>query len=284
MILDNIQRALIGVLIDYAEAGLDEPSFYEIRPDMIFEKEPSLAEEKTGLLANQISKTHLTNLALSKNLQSNTSILKDPVSKFDLIVSSEEVAKKAMNVQVLQKCLENFSAFNSKQGSSGMVFASGNSDSNVMVVSEPPGRVEELESVPYAGSGGELFKKIFASIGLSLTGTRSTGIYVLPSVPFRLVRGADKKPSDFDLIKPFLERHIEIISPRYLILIGKIPGTILGLSDQFRSVENNGFVGSYNGTPTIEIEGINAMIKSRERKRKTWKNLKLLKDLMDSES
>ncbi len=282
--MDNIQKALIGVLIDYAEAGLDEPSIYKIRPDMLFEKEPGLAEEETGLLANQISETHLTNLAFSKNLPYNTTILKDPVSKFDPVVSSKEVAKKATNIQVLQKYVENFSAFNSKQGSSGMVFASGNSDANVMVVSEPPGRVEELESVPYAGSEGELFKKIFDSIGLSLTGTGSTGIYVLPSVPFRLVRGANKKPSDFDLMKPFLERHIEIISPRYLVFIGKIPGTILGLSDQFRSVENSGFVGSYNGTPTIEIEGINAMIKSRERKRKTWKNLKLLKDLMDSES
>ena len=163
-------------------------------------------------------------------------------------------------------------------------FAAGNFAANVMVISEPPGRVEEIESVPYAGSAGELFKNIFAALGLSLDGTKKSGLYVLPSVPFRLVRDFNSKVSDLDLIKPFVQRHIKIVSPRFLVLIGKIPSIILGLSDQFMGDEENGCIGFYDGIPVIEIEGINSMMQSPEKKRRTWNNLKLLKNLMNEES
>ena len=73
----------------------------------------------------------------------------------------------------------------------------------------------------------------FFVLGLSLDGTKSSGMYVLPSFPFRLVKGFAQKTSDLDLIRPFLKRHIGMVSPRYLVLIGKIPSSILGLSDQF---------------------------------------------------
>ena len=77
---------------------------------------------------------------------------------------------------------------------------------------------------------------------------------------------------------------VEIFSPKYIVLIGKIPSVILGLSGQFQANEENGFIGSYLGTPTIEIEGIRSMMKSPERKRRTWNNLKLLRKKMDKDN
>ena len=112
---------------------------------------------------------------------------------------------------------------------------------------------------------------------------RGAGIYVLPSIPFRLVKSSDREVSDLDLIKPFVKRHIELLAPKYIVLVGRIPIDILDLSDQFNGQGESEKIGSYNGTPVIEIEGINLMIKSPERKRKTWNNLKLLRKLMDKE-
>ena len=281
--MDNVQKALVATLMDYAEAGLDTPGLQDIKVDMIFDTDFSQGEANQSLLLKTNSENDLTQSHITKKVSDKGPPFRKKDLQWDLISNAAESANKAMDIKTLEKSISNFTGFHALKGSSGMVFATGNSAANVMVISEPPGRVEVIELVPYAGSTGELFKNIFAALGLSLDGTKKSGLYVLPSVPFRLVRDFNSKVSDLDLIRPFLQRHIKIVSPRFLVLIGKIPGDILGLSDQFLGDEENGFVGFYEGIPTIEIEGMNSMIQSTEKKRRTWNNLKLLKNLMNEE-
>ena len=63
-------------------------------------------------------------------------------------------------------------------------------------------------------------------------------------------------------MKPFLKKYIELIAPEFLILISKMPASILGVTDflKFDGI-NGGFIGDYLGIPTIEIEGMKSMIK-----------------------
>jgi len=281
--LDNVQKALVATLMDYAEAGLDIPGSQDIKVDMIFDTDFFQGEANKSSLLQTNSEKDLTQSHITKKVSDNGLPFRKKDLQWDLISNAVESANNAMDIKTLEESIINFTGFYSIKGSSGMVFATGNSAANVMVISEPPGRVEEIESVPYAGSAGELFKNIFAALELSLDGTKKSGLYVLPSVPFRLVRDFNSKVSDLDLIRPFLQRHIKIVSPRFLVLVGKIPGDILGLSDQFMGDEENGCIGFYEGIPAIEIEGMNSMIQSPEKKRRTWNNLKLLKNLMNEE-
>ena len=85
-------------------------------------------------------------------------------------------------------------------------------------------------------------------------------------------------------MKPFLKRYIEILSPSYLVLISKIPSTILGINDFLRIGDTDGYVGRYLGIPTIEIEGMKSMIDNQNKKRKTWNNIKLLMKVVEQKN
>ena len=282
--MDNFQKVVIATLLDYAEAGLDDLALNQLQTNMIFDVNFDFGLETSSSLKRTSSiEMNLFDLCSTTNLERKETHLRKQDWTLAVNSNAAEVAEKAKDVRSLEQSMESFPGFNARRGSSGFVFASGNANANVMVISEPPGRTEELESVPYSGRAGDLFQKVFASIGLSLSGTKSSGIYVLPSAPFRFVKTSQKKPSDLDLIKPFLEKHIELVSPRYLVLIGKIPSIILGLKDQFSVYKENGHIGFYNRTPVIEIEGMKSMITSPEGKRRTWNNLKLLREIMDKE-
>ena len=274
---DNIKNALIATLMDYSYAGIDEPWLYGINFDIMSGVLQSSGQARTDRLSREFHKKDLTQL--SKTPES----LKRKSSIGDIISKANEFANSATDIKSLEKNILNFSDFYALKGSTGMVLASGKADSTVMVITEPPGRAEELKSVPYAGEAGVLFTKIFSAVGLSIGGTGERGIYVLPSIPFRLVKSSNSGVSDLDLIKPFIKRHIELLAPKYIVLVGRIPIDILGLSEQLNGQGESDKIGSYNGTPVIEIEGINLMIKSPERKRKTWNNLKLLRKLMEKE-
>ena len=273
---DNIKNALIATLIDYTETGIDEPWLYGINSDNISGVLHCFNQARTDRLSRSLNKKKLPELSETSDLiRKNKSIGGDIISK------TKEFADNALDIKSLEQNIRDFSGFYGQKGSKGMVLARGKVNANVMVISEPPGRAEELESVPYAGEAGVLFRKIFSAVGLSVGGVRGAGIYVLPSIPFRPVKSSDREVSDLDLIKPFVKRHIELLAPKYIVLVGRIPIDILGLSEQFTSQGGSEKIGSYNGIPTIEIEGINLMIKSPERKRKTWNNLKLLRKLME---
>ena len=282
--MDNYHKTLVATLIDYAEAGLAEPGFDEIKSNLILDLGFTSYTSNMNTLSQINFDKNLSTMSLSKNLTSQPILPIEEENKKSIILNAEKFANKAIDIKSLENEVKNFEGFHSTHGSSGMVFATGNSEADVLVISEPPGRDEEIESLPYAGLAGELFKKIFAAVKLDPSERKSSGIYVLPAIPFRLVKGPNEKTSDLDLIKPFLKKHIEIFSPKYIVLIGKIPSVILGLSGQFQANEENGFIGSYLGTPTIEIEGIRSMMKSPERKRRTWNNLKLLRKKMDKDN
>lgn len=274
---DSINNALIATLIDYTEAGTDEPWLYGINSENISGVLHSFGEARTDRLSRGFHKKNLPELPETSDLSRKNRSIGDVISK------AKEFASNAFDIKSLEQSIQDFSGFYALKGSIGMVLASGKANASVMVISEPPGRAEELESVPYAGEAGVLFRKIFSAVGLSIGGTKGAGIYVVPSIPFRLVKSSNRELSDLDLIKPFVKRHIELLSPKYIVLVGRIPIDILDLSEQFNGQAESEKIGSYNGTPVIEIEGINLMIKSPERKRKTWNNLKLLRKLMEKE-
>ena len=165
------------------------------------------------------------------------------------------------------------------------MLGAGNSKSKTLFISEPPSYEEELQQKPYVEESNELFEKIIESMGLIPLNKNNCNIFVIPATPFRFVKNTDDKISDLELMRPFLKKYIELISPKFLIFISKIPASILGLTDflKFDNI-NGGFIGEYLGIPTVEIEGMKSMINDPQKKRNTWNNLKLIIQLINKEN
>ena len=281
--MDYLKKTIFATIWDYEQAGILNPTIYKDKSFLtnFFKsnatqnlKKKSDHENLEYQINNKIEKKFFT---LSD--RENQNFMND-----DLILEVENLAHSSEDIPSLESSIINFSKFHSLKGSHKLLLGTGNSKSKTFFISEPPSYEEELQQKPYVEASNELFEKIIESMGLIPLNKDNCNIFVIPAIPFRLVKNTDDKISDLELMKPFLKKYIELASPKFLIFIGKMPANILGLTDfmKFDSVDS-GFVGKYLGIPTIEIEGIKAMINNPTKKRKTWNNLKLIMQLMNKE-
>jgi uracil-DNA glycosylase family 4 len=95
------------------------------------------------------------------------------------------------------------------------VFSDGNPKAKVMVIGEAPGADEDRQGLPFVGLSGKLLDRMFASIGLD-----RTTIYITNIIPWRPPGNRQPTPSETNLCLPFVERHIELVSPEFLVLVG----------------------------------------------------------------
>ena len=96
-----------------------------------------------------------------------------------------------------------------------------------MLIGEGPGYNEDLEGLPFVGRAGNLLDKMLASINLD-----RSNVYISNVVNFRPPE--NRKPTEIEIKRylPFLEKHIEIIKPKILILLGSTAMNAL-IGDKF---------------------------------------------------
>lgn len=96
-----------------------------------------------------------------------------------------------------------------------LVFGDGNPKARVMLIGEAPGAEEDAQGLPFVGQSGQLLDKAFAAIGL----TRST-FYITNIIPWRPPGNRQPTPAEVEACLPFVRRHIDLIAPDFLILVG----------------------------------------------------------------
>lgn len=125
----------------------------------------------------------------------------------------------AATLDELKAALQNFEGCGLKKTARNLVFGTGKADRpDVMIVGEAPGEQEDLQGKPFVGASGRLLDLMLASIGLS----REESVYITNVVPWR--PPVNRKPSEDEIAAclPFLRRHIALVSPKVLLLLGNI--------------------------------------------------------------
>ena len=95
------------------------------------------------------------------------------------------------------------------------VFADGNSSSKIMLIGEAPGAEEDNVGKPFVGAAGKLLDKMLAAIKLD-----RRSVYITNVVPWRPPN--NRAPNSEEILQclPFIQKHIEIIQPSIIILLG----------------------------------------------------------------
>ena len=95
------------------------------------------------------------------------------------------------------------------------MFADGNPKAKIMLVGEGPGSNEDQEGLPFVGRAGALLDKMLASIDLN-----RKSVYITNVVNYRPPE--NRRPTEEEVARylPYLEKHIEIINPKILVLLG----------------------------------------------------------------
>ncbi len=145
----------------------------------------------------------------------------------DEIGSAMDIAARCGSLAELKAALEAFDLCALKRLATNTVFADGNPSSRIMLIGEAPGRDEDRIGLPFVGRAGKLLDKMLASIHLD----RSCA-YITNVLPWRPPDNRNPEPSEVGVCMPFLRRHIELIDPGVLILIGAVSvKSVMGLNE-----------------------------------------------------
>lgn len=181
-------------------------------------------------VVKQILSTSEALSALAKKAQQNTAP-SESSEKFtpinDIIAKAKKLAAGAKNLAELRKIVENFDGCSLKKMATNTVFCDGNPDSRIMVIGEAPGNHEDLQGIPFCGDSGKLLDDMFKSINLD-----RTKLYISNVIFWR--PPGNRRPTDEELAicRPFVERHIELVNPKVIILVGSTSmSAILGMND-----------------------------------------------------
>lgn len=145
---------------------------------------------------------------------------------------SKELATQANSLEKLKDTLSAFDGLPVTKTATNMVFADGHSNARVMVIGEAPGADEDRQGVPFVGAGGLLLDKILACIGLDRTkDTPEEAVYLSNILNWRPPGNRTPTPIEIEACLPFIEKHIALIKPDFLILCGGLTAKSLLNSD-----------------------------------------------------
>lgn len=131
-------------------------------------------------------------------------------------------AQAANSLEELQAVVANFKGCNLRLGAKNAVFGEGNSKSGIMLVGEVPDRDEDTNGLPFIGRPGLLLEKMLAAIQLD-----REQVYMTNIIPWRPPGGRKTTPPETEICRPFIERQIELVAPKVLILFGETPSRFL---------------------------------------------------------
>jgi uracil-DNA glycosylase len=146
----------------------------------------------------------------------------------DSIGRATDIAAACNSLAELKEALEKFEGSGLKKLASNTVFADGVPDYRIMCVGEAPGREEDLAGLPFVGRAGKLLDKMLASIGLD----RKKNVYITNVLNWRPPENRDPSPEEAAICLPFLRRHIELVAPEIIIVLGAVAARhLMGRTD-----------------------------------------------------
>ena len=199
-----------------------------------------------------------------------------PAVPVDPVSLARQIAAGAETLQALQAAIEGFELCEMKRGAKTTVFADGNPAARVLVLGEAPGRDEDIEGRPFVGRAGQLLDRMFAAIGLSRTSPDpETALYITNVMPWRPPQNRDPEPEEIAMMRPFVQRHIELVDPALIVVMGNTPcQCLLGTKGILRL---RGTWAQALGRPVLPMTHPAYLLRNPAAKREAWADLLALK-------
>ncbi|CCF77911.1 Uracil-DNA glycosylase [Wolbachia endosymbiont of Onchocerca ochengi] len=200
----------------------------------------------------------------------------------DWVIEARKLASKCNSVSELRSVVTSFEGCEIKKTATNTVFSDGNPNAKIMLIGEAPGASEDLQGIPFCGASGMLLDKMLNAINLD-----RTKVYISNVVFWR--PPGNRKPTnlELDICRPFVEKHIVLISPKILVLVGgiacyslldntKIISTLRG---RFHTYTNQYL---FHSITTIAIFHPAYLLRQPSQKRLAWEDLKKIREYLDA--
>ena len=185
-------------------------------------------------------------------------------------------ADKAENLERLKKSICAIKNCSLKNNATNIVFSDGNPKSKIMLVGEAPGSNEDQEGLPFVGRAGALLDKMLASINLN-----RKNVYISNIINYRPPENRRPTEEEVNRYMPFIKKHIEIINPKILILLGSTAMNALIGNDIVISKARGKWIDKQFGnckTSVIITFHPAFLMRQPAQKKMAWIDLKMIRD------
>ena len=177
--------------------------------------------------------------------------------------------------------LEAFDGCPLKKTATHTVFADGTPSHHIMFIGEAPGAEEDRQGKPFVGRAGQLLDKMLASIGLD----RRTNAYITNVLNWRPPGNRDPSPEEAAICLPFLRRHIELVAPEVIVLLGATATRhVLGRTDGIMRLRGHWleYFAAGKMVPVMPTLHPAYLLRQPAHKKLAWRDLQAIEDKVKS--
>ena len=218
-------------------------------------------------LLNSIESNFIFNESPINRLKNTTNTLKSK-NNINEVYKEKELAELKVQINSIEDC-------SLKNNSNKIVIGDGNIDSSIMLIGEAPGLEEDKTGLTFMGNVGDLLKKMLIAINI-----KKENIYSSYAVNFRPPE--DRKPTSIEIKRysQFLQKHISIIGPKIIILMGSTAmESLTGLNSKISTERGKWKEVIVQNTTYNVIITFNPsyLLRVPENKKYSWEDLKKIK-------
>ncbi len=199
----------------------------------------------------------------------------------DAIAEARRLAAACTSLDALRAAVEAFEGCPLKRTATTTVFGDGFPEADVMFIGEAPGRDEDRQGLPFVGVSGQLLDRMLRFIGLDRTRFYITNsLYWWPP--------GNRTPTDGEVATclPFLQRQIDLVNPRILVLVGgRAAKTFFDTQQGITRLRGNWQLYQHSGmpapVPALAMFHPAYLLRSPEQKRLAWRDILALRRKME---
>ena len=222
---------------------------------------------KSGPLRGPVQQTFQTN-----HQNKEKTIIIPPIAPINL----DTVKSMVMRPTDIESLIRMVGEFNHplKSGATNTVLPNIASNPNgLVIVTDLPGIDDDLSGRILSGSAGEMTDKMLNAVGMN-----RENVSIIPIIFWRTPGGRSPTREELDLSMPFVNKMLEMLSPRVLITFGTLATTEITKKDLNKAHGNE--ICSENGCVIVPLYHPNYLILKPSAKRDVWNALQNIQKLL----
>ena len=178
------------------------------------------------------------------------------------------------DLPALAKFLEGCPRCKLSKTRTNIVFGQGSPKAELMFVGEAPGRDEDEQGLAFVGRAGQLLTKIIEAMG-----KKREDVFIANVLKCRPPNNRNPEQDEVASCRPFLEEQIRLISPKVIVTLGTFAAQALLETDEPIG-RMRGRWRSAQGTRVMPTFHPAFLLRSPERKKDVWEDMKLVRDYL----
>ncbi len=102
------------------------------------------------------------------------------------------------------------------QKAKNLVMGDGNSNADIVLIGEAPGKNEDELGLPFVGAAGKFLNEMLETVGMI-----RSDIYITNIVKYRPPNNRDPLPDEKKAFWPYLVRQLNVIQPKIVVTLGR---------------------------------------------------------------